>query len=565
MVLGGYESAVGTQVEQPAKIETPSINIAGQQAISLSQKLSSFASTLTQGAQQNARIKAAENATKDMGVYKEKMNEIIISDKSKADKDKALQALQEKHEYDGWGMAYKNAYKTQFDAAYANTITNEAAGVSDLITSQANGSSSSYMNSWGQYTESIMKSAPNDSLAAVAKLTLDKQGSARYKALATAEYTKRYAVDKKSSEDVLSYLEEEYKSAYAAQDTARMNATTKQFTEALDSARRSGFITKNQQDVRLAIATDDAIIGRIDSDIKHIIDNNGNVTKAISQTYDSPMFKKLPLKKQQDLMKSLLSQVKEKNTRIKEAITAKEKQEKLHQGETYKETLYEVYSGNATIIDINKMEVNGDLNKADADSLRGTLSEGSRKFSDTQTIAWYSLKSNLADTSESDIYNDGNLSWKDKKTLIDDRRALLTSKEYKWTTTQNGIEGRKRIKRLFGFHEGTMMAGLDMNNQTQKDYNSMMDNYFDHVSSLPIEEQAAAAKQYADKLITAYSGDKDSEAKAKQQEMRERNQKKADEAYKKYNTSFTLPWTTLKSKEDYTSEWLKSKKLEGTN
>lgn len=563
--LQGYQSGVGTQVQQPMQTETPAINIAGQQAVSLAEKLSSFSNTLVQGAQQDARIKAADNATRDMGVYKEKVNSIITSNKTQAEKDKALKDLQSQHEYDGWGMAYKNAYKTQFDASYANTVTNEAAGVSDLITAKSNGSSANYLNSWTRYTDSIIKSAPSESLAAVAKMTLDKQGSSRYKTLTTAEYNKRYATEKKSSEDVLSHLEESYKSAYASQDQGRMASSVLQFKEALKSSINAGFITQGQAQVRFEIAEQDAEIGRIDSDFKVVLDNNGNTSKMINNIYESPVFKKLPLEKQRDLMKNLFLQVKEKNSRIKEAINAKNKQEEVHQDETYKDTLSKVYSGQASLEDINKMEVNGDLSKADASSLRATLSEGSRKFSDNQTVAWYSMDSHLVDSSESDIYNDGALSWADKTKLIDDRKQLLTSKEYKWTTTQNGIEGRRRIKRFFGFHEGTMMAKMDMNNETGREYNAMMDKYFDHISSLPEGEQSRAAKLYADELIENHNVMKAEKAQDKKQADKERNQKQAEAAYEKYSTSFTLPWTKLKSKEEYTSEWLKRRTSRESN
>ena len=564
MVLTGYQSKVSGSASSPVKQSAPSLQIAGQNVSSLAQKLGSFSNAMIKNEVVNSKMKAAENASRDVAVYKEKLNEIQIdSNLTQAEKEEKANALRDSHEYDGWGYAYKQAYKTQFDASYTNTVTSEAATMADLASSVSGGSSANFMNTWSSYTRSVIKAAPTDSLAAVSKMTLDKHGASRYKTLANAEYKKWFDTQKKSYEDVSATLEEDYKSSYAVYDKAGMDRSILQFKESLASAVNFGFITAKQADVRMKFAGEDATIGRFKTDVKYAVDNNMNPAKAIQNIYQSKEFRALPLKKQEELMKDSFAQIKEKQSRIKEAKTMRDNWEQEHQEATYKETLENIFKGGIKLSDINHMEVSGDLSSSDADRLRTTLSNGGIKFSDQQQLTWYSLDANLINSSENEIYSDSYLSWKDKTALLEDRRKKMGSSEYKWTTTQNGIEGRKRIKRLFGFHEGTMMAKMDINNKTQQDYNAMMDKYFDHISSLPEGEQSSQAKLYADELISAYNNDSARIKEDKEKNRREGNQKKAEEAYKKYSTGFTMPWTTLKSKEEFVPEWLESKKLQG--
>ncbi len=552
MELQDYQSA------RPRVSKAPSTSMSSiGQVASLSQRLEQFSGSMYKRAGTNAKRDAAENAVVDMAQYNDKVNDVLSNPNlTKKQVDTQLEDLQAKQEYDGWGDIYRNSYKDTFDSSYSNTVTNNANAVAGMMSAGSNGSSSNFIKSWNSYANSIVKTAPTPALAATAKMSLTKQGSTEYKKLATAEYAKDYKQREASSKEVLEFLETEYNTAYATGSKGEMDRAQSQFSHALNSAVTQGFLTTSQASVRLHTAKQDATISRFKTDFSQALNGGKNTAKVLKETYGSKEFQKLPQKKKDDLMKTLYSEMKDKDTRERQAKKDIDDFQTEQQEIEYRDTLKSIYSGDGSLAAINKAETKGELSQSDATSLRKTLSEGSRAFSDQQTITWYSMDANLADATESDIYEDVSLTWDDKTALIEKRESLLTTKEYKWTTTQNGREARSRIKRHFGFQEGTMMAQIDLNNKTQKAFNDIMVDMFDHISSLPEDEQNKAAIPYANQLLAEYTQGLTDAKENKIKLKREQKLKESDVAYKKYQNSWNFEWNKL-TESEYKTEWLK--------
>ena len=216
-----------------------------------------------------------------------------------------------------------------------------------------------------------------------------------------------------------------------------------------------------------------------------------------------------------------------------------------------------IYIGDGSLSTINKLEVDGSLTKADANDARKVLATGSRAYSDEKTLTWYTLSDNLATTPEDELYSDSALSWKDRASLINKRKEILSSKRFKWTTTQNGKEANRRIKSHFGFEEGTFMAQIEMDNATKLAFNDMQTQMYDYISNLPEQDQDSAAIPYANQLINGYKQGLIDEKKTKAEARKLKQDEKANTAYEEYKNDWTRIWGEL-SEDEYKAKWLKA-------
>jgi len=553
MPLQGYKSQVRPIVAQPQATSTAAPQLAAQQLAGLSQRLEQFSGNIFRMAAENSKVKAADNAMADVNKYRQETNRILSSDLSESDKQKKLAGLQESHEYDGWGHVYKNSYKTTFDAAYANTVTTDAKAAADIAAAESDGSSEAFANIWGKYSDSIVRAAPTDALAATAKMALTKNGSANFKSLATAEWKKDYATKKKSSEKVLEHLQEEYITAYSNYDKAGMDSSISQYGAAVQSAIDSGFMTKDEAGVNIKIATEDATSARFCSDFSQAIQHGEDASKVIKNTFNSKEFQKLPQKKKDELMTSMFSDLKAKNTRKKDARNEAEYFETEMQEENYKETLLLAMTNNTTSDDISRMEIKGELNSSDATSLKQTLATKGRTISNGAKLAEYYKDSNLMSVTSDEIMNDALLADKDKIALFKKQEQLKSTK-YKWTTSQDGKEARDRVKRLFGIQEGTFMAQLDMNNKTGRAFDKMYTALFDEISNLPQNEQERQSITIANRMILEYNESLKSDADSKKEQIKQKRIEKAKAKKSDYDDSVSFMWDSLVG-EPKSEEW----------
>jgi len=557
--LQGYErQTLGSTIDSGGnRAATAPIEAMARGSLTLTQKLEEMSNRMYKNRATNAKVKAGEDALIDVAKYKSEI--IKIRDKYSGSPELMNKKIAEANSsrFADATTIYGAAYKDKFSAAYSDEITLDVIEKSALAEIAAQGNANTYATAMNSYALEMTENAPSTELARFARMSYEKAGIQGFKKLSLAGKTVDRAAMKKSNEDVLSHLETEYITAYGNQDESGMIDSMAQFSAGINSAVSAGYMTENAGNVRIITAQQDATIAKFNTDFQATIAGNGDVAMEIQKIYRSEEFKALPQKKKSDFMDSMFSDMSADDARDRQFKADLDAEEEEAQEELYQETLADIYSGAGSLKDINDKETAGELSKADASSLRTVLSQGSRAESDLKTITWYTHNNNLANTSELDIYNDNSLSWPDKTKLIKDRKSLLTTKEFKWTTTQNGKEARARIKRHFGFREGALIVNLD--NATEKAYNDIMINMFDHIGSLPEAEQGSLAIPYANELISGYEQGLKDKADSQEAKRAEKRKKQADESWKEYGTGFTSMFNSL-TESEYREEFYESKK-----
>lgn len=541
MPLQSYQTNVGSQIGQSRGVNAPATEIASRQLQSLAGRLESFSGSMAQRAARDAKIVASDMAIKDMGDYKIETNRIIADQSlSESDRVKKLQQLQESHEYDGWGIAYKEAYKTTFDASYANTVTKEANTVSNLITSSAKGNSSDYINAWTNYSDSIVKAAPTPALAATSRLTLAETGSKQYKSLATAEWKADEALRKKSSEETLEQLSLEYQAAFATQDLPTIGRIMVQHKEALKSAVDSKFITQKQADTTTKVMNKEATIGRVKYGFEQA-QQSGTEANYLSQVYNAKGI-------------NAILTASEKDKLVSDLVSSMSTKLKIDQNEQADYKLVFEKNKKRAEENLNKAYVYGELSNSqiDEDFKSGYITKA-------EATQWYdvveskgvmvkdmtkelSIRASILAYSNNQILKDNTLRNDQKKDLLAFKEKQQNSASNKWTSSVEGKNSIERIKNNWKELQVTL-PGMKVSKRVVEDFNNVYNTFMNEMLKLPEEQRVSRAIPMADSILSAY---KEKEFERKQvnnkdavRTVAERKEKRIESEAKAYRDSLT--------------------------
>jgi 5-hydroxyisourate hydrolase-like protein (transthyretin family) len=538
-----------------------SVQAASNNLGTLSQRLEQFTTTSLNMAAKSANFQAAQDAMDDVAKYNQKVTSIMQDNSiTEADKSTRIKEIAAEHEYRGWGQTYTQAYQSKFDASFMDIVTNEAAASADVMNGLAGGDSRKFATNWSSYSKEIIESAPSPALAAAAKTTLYKQGASHFKTLATAEWKAEDTRQRKSSDDAITSISNDYITSVMDDNPDQFQIETKLKVK-LQSAVANRFITQEQANIQFDIVKEDAVIGRVYDDFRNIlydkVESGVTAPEYIQSVVGNKQFKQLPKEKQEKLISAMISDVKAKNSLFDDDAKKAKAEQAKEQDDNYVEFYGQVLDKSISVAELHTAVRNGELKDSDANKLIKLVSDGTSPDNPSK-MEWYYRDKKYLELTDEEIREDRSLSFKDKIELYKERDSAL-SKEYKWTTSQDGRQATQRIKGLFGFEEGTINASFDMDNVLSQEYNAMRTAFYDEVSMLPETEQSRNAIPIANRLISEYNNkkkdksEKEKEAKEKRQEAIWKT--KADA----YNGSITGYMKSIIGEEERNAEWYRAK------
>ncbi len=522
----------------------------------LMSKLKQMEDTMWQNRANTRKAQAGQDAIIDVAKYKKEIGKIEdeYADEPQYVRDAKKKEVQAGRFKDA-ATIYGSAYKDKWSSAYSDEVTQDVLEKSTMAEIASQGNAEMFATAMNTYGVEMTKNAPTPELAQFTRLSYEKAGVTGFKKMMLANKGVDKAVRKKGSEEVIDYFEQEYITAFRNADDASIVDSTAKLQASLQAAVNNGFMTPNQMTVRMLTAGQDAVVAKYNTQITSAIDTGQeDIGGMIDKIVTSEDFSKLPEKKKNDLRTSLFADLKADDSERRQKQTDKDKFDEKAKDDNYYSTLGEIYSKNIKLGDINKLEESGQLKKADADSLRQTLSQGSRQYSDDQAIARYSIASRLVNATEKEIFTDPLLAWDDVTKLLD-KRTKMVQKEYKWTTSVNGKDGIDRIKRHFGLAEGKLI--IDLDKETEAAYNAAMINLYDHIGTLPDSEKSSAAVPYAMDIINGYDDKLKTEEAEYVKQRDTKREKEASEAWTKYQTGWTSMFNSLTDSDYSESEFRK--------
>jgi len=158
-------------------------------------------------------------------------------------------------------------------------------------------------------------------------------------------------------------------------------------------------------------------------------------------------------------------------------------------------------SGELTADTLSEMVKNDQLDPDDESKFRSGALRGGPEVSDGMVINLF--REDLLNVSDADIWASGDLTDKDKQTLIEEKQTLEDDLG-NWRNTQTGREGTRRINEAFG-----IKAGVDTRPSAEKvrQAGNVLTRYFDEVESLPLEERGIKSLEIANTLVRQVRGE----------------------------------------------------------
>jgi hypothetical protein len=321
--------------------------------------------------------------------------------------------------------------------------------------------------------------------------------------------------NKKSYTDAHDALAKQYSDAYYQQDTIATNQLMGQMMASGLAAVRDKVMSKAEFEVKMQSVQHLAVSDQVKRHFGEEL-NVGRGDIAYGQFIKAERegaFETFPPDDIAKIKSSMLTQIKEYNDGTLERARYEKTNYDLISDETFRMGQQMAAQGSLTEEQIVAWESGRVISVSDADNLRNRVAVGSTiKVSDAKSMSRYAESSVLVDTPTEAILNDTTLSEKDKTSLVARRENLLDTK-FNWRKTNDGIEAVRRIKSQFGILEGTLMAKIDLDNTTMRDFDKLYKQFYAEVSSS--ENPAEEALSIADRKLEEYNQMKMAEEQAK--------------------------------------------------
>lgn len=505
--------ALPTYKKQTQRVATPRQTAGGtstagfmasaQASQSLAQRLSSFSQQLHGVAGGMAQDQAAKDATVDIYKRKQEVNNINAKDISEAEKAQQIRKITEGAEKNFIGV-YSKAYNSAATAAYSNQIRTDAKSAFDLAMIQANGDPDTFMKAYSSFSQETVRGAPTEATSILAQQTTMGYGTAGYKSLMLAKMGANKTAHKASYKNSRDAYTKQFSDAYYSGDSVEIARIGAVATASGEAAVREGLITQSEHEVNLSNMADRAIFDSAKRKFGESV-NEGMGTRFYMQFRSAEAMGEFETQDPEEIAKfksSMLKQIKEHND--SKLIRDKYEAEKFDtiSDSTFRMGTKMAASGTLTEAIIAGWETDGSISTANADNLRERNALGeTRKFSDALTLGRYNESTVLLDTDNETIKNDTNLSEPDKTSLLTKKEGLLEG-QFNWRTTNDGREAVRRIKSRFGIQEGTLMAKIDLNNQTMRDFDNLYKAFYAEVSQS--ENPSIDVLTIADKMLGGY-------------------------------------------------------------
>jgi len=498
-----------------------------QADMSLAQKLDTFSSQLHQQAGAMAQTQAAKDATVDIYKRKEKVNKINanpnLSPEQKADEIGKITEGTERF----FGGIYSRAYESAADAAYSNQIATDAKSAYDLAMVESQGDPEAFLKSYGAFSSETTRGAPTEATAILAQQTTTKYGAAGFKSLMMAKMSASTKQTKTSLKDNMEAISKEFSDAYYSGDSIEISRLGGIATSAVEAGVRDGLISDSEKGVFLSNMADRAVLDSVTRKFGEEMNvGRGDIVyMQFRQAERRGDFETQDPEEIAKMKSSMLKQIAEFNDGVLERDRFEKESFDLMDDETFREGTRMAAAGELTEEQITKWETRSVLSTSNADSLRERIAVGdTRKVSDAATLGRYAESSVLVDTSNDMILDDSMLSEPDKTKLIQRKEQLLEGR-FNWTRTNDGREAVRRIKSTFGILEGTLIAKIDLNNKTMRDFDEIYKEFYAEVSKseMPAEE----VLPIADRLLKEYN---QKQIDKRAEEIRQSKERKLEEA-----------------------------------
>ena len=499
----------------------------------LAQKLSQFSQNLTGVAKGMAQSEAAKNATADVLKRKQKIEDInseyrgrALTEDEKEERRSRIAEIKEGADRVFSGT-YSRAYESAASSAYSNQVAADAKSAYDLAIMNSGGDPEVFMKSYGAFSSETVAGAPTEATSILAQQTTMKYGTAGYKSLMMAKMGANKKANKTTHKDNMSAISQQFSGAYYSGDSVEISRLGALATSASEAAVRDGLITQAEHEVNLSNMSDRAVMDSVNRKFGEEVNvGRGDIVyMQFRQAERNGDFESFDPEEIAKTKSSMLKQIKEFNdSTLERARFEKESFESISD-DTFRQGTQDAANGSLTEAQITDWEKGGVLSTSHADSLRERISVGAtRKVSDAQSLSRFAESTVLLDTDNYLILEDPSLSETDKTNLIKRKETLLEGR-FNWVKTNDGREAIRRIKSNFGILEGTLMAKLDLNNTTMRDFDNMYKEFYAEVSQSPNPDLDALP--IADSLLAKYAQKQaDKDAKAKQ----EREARKLEEA-----------------------------------
>jgi len=539
-----YERA-NVQVAQPGGSRGNAGLIAEAQAkSSLGQRLQSFSEQITGISKGMAQTQGAKDAVVDIQKRKDKVAEIRTKGLSPEQEQAEIAKITEGADRIGIG-AYSKAYENSALSAYSSQVTVDAQIASDLAMIESKGNPDTFMAMFREFSNETVRGAPTVHTSFVAQQALLAKGSSGYKSLMMAKLAGGTKANKKSYTDAYDALSKQYSDAYYQQDQISTNQIMAQLAASGEAAIRDGLISRPEYEVKIQSTQHLAVSDQIKRHFGEEL-NVGNGDIAYGQFIQAERkgaFETFPPDDIAKMKSSMLTQIKEYNDGTLERANYEKKNYEVIADETFRIGQQMVAQNELTEQQIVQWESGKVITVADADNLRERLATGNTlKVSDAKSLSRYAESSVLVDTDNNSILNDPSLSERDKTSLIARRENLLDGK-FNWRKTNDGVEATRRIKSKFNIIEGTLMAKIDLDNNTMRDFDKLYKQFYAEASQS--QNPADEVLTIADRLLETYDQKKADEAKAKTDARKAQKLEEAKNAAAAYNdrTLVKIGWS----------------------
>lgn len=546
-----------TQVGTPRQIGSGGRGAAGMLAsaqanLSLAQKLSSFSDQLQGMAGSMAQAQGAKDATIDIYKRKQKVNKINANpNTSEEQKATEIATITEGTERFFSGI-YSKSYESAATSAYSNQVATDAKTAYDLAMVDSQGDPEAFIKAYSEFSKETTRGAPTEATAILAQQTTTKYGSSGYKSLMLAKMGANTARQKTAMKDNMTAINKQFSDAYYSGDAIEIARLGSVATATQDAAVRDGLISPAQRDMALSSMADRAVIDSVNRKFGEEVNvGRGDIVyMQFRQAERNGDFETQDPEEIAKIKSSMLKQIKEFNDASLERGKYEKESYELMSDSTFREGTQMAANNTLTESQITKWEGSGVLSTQDADNLRDRIAVGNtRKVSDALTLSRYAESVVLIDTDNYMIQQDSTLSEPDKTKLIQRKEQLLEGR-FNWTKTNDGREAKRRIKAQFGILEGTLMAKLDLNNQTMRDYDDLYKEFYAEVSQSPSPDLDALP--IADRLLKEYNQKQVDKRKAQEQQREARRIEDAKNSAASANDSILVKigWSDPVTYED---------------
>ena len=464
-----------------------SANNQAQTVQSLSQRLSQVSSKMTAlGDEQmifNAKVKARSDINK---------NQVEV--------------------FEGQSM-YAMAYSDAASLEFAAKVETDAKGVATRYAAQNQFNPEKFVTDFGSYSNKVVQKIQDPALRSIAERAFTRYGSAAQSGLVAAQGKRIRDNQIKSYQGLRDSKVNDYKAAIASGRHDLAIEIEAELNDLHDSAVFNTFVSEGEvvlfKRSMKASAYKDATLAQFNK-----VDDKFKAYKE----FKANVHPDLTLEEKNDIEAKMVAAI---NTEVslydQEEKKQADKIEKVYR-DTEKAFNYAWITGSLLQSDLDKAYEEDKITTTSYDKLSKRLADPGVQYDNTAQLL--KIETNILTISDEEIM-EADLTNATKATLINKKKERITSEEDKWSNSEAGKEAFGRINRRFNIMKGSFSFGATI----PKGYDAVRRDFYDTVSSLPIEQRTGQRLvEIADEAIARYDGDRD---KAKT-ENAERRKKEAE-------------------------------------